>query len=133
MTKSYTSCALGSRRACSISSLTWKSAHLIDLVCVSILITHQRRAEDMVLALFSGHLHWSRLFLCRWDYQRNRAIYATRACVASGFWPIVSHLSATVQAIPNRGRGGEPPWVISRSLYILPPREVLPTSKRGTE
>ena len=85
----------------------------------------------MVLALFPCHLHWIRLLLCRRDCQRNREVYVTRAFIVPGSWPIGFHLDATVQGIPNWGCGGESSWVILGPLHILPPRKVLPASKRG--
>ena len=85
----------------------------------------------MVLALFPCHIYWIRLLLCRRDYQRGRAIYVTCTSITPDLWPIASHLDATVQGIPDLGRGSESPWIICRPLHILPLRKVLPTSKGG--
>jgi hypothetical protein len=67
-TNYYISCASGLQPAFFISSLTWKSARLLDSIRVSTLTINKRRPEDMVLASFSAHLHWDRLFLRRGDY-----------------------------------------------------------------
>jgi hypothetical protein len=69
MTNCCISCASGSQLGYFISSLTCKSAHILDAVRVSALIIHQRRAEGMVLAPFASHLHRIRLLLRRRVYQ----------------------------------------------------------------